>query len=291
MGMREDSEPGEVESGLDIGPSPGGARRTLGRQLKRHRELAGKSAADFVQGEVGSASKMYRIEAGKIPVRPLDVREMCFIYNVDEATTAKLLQLAKATNGSSWWESYGAVVPDWFESYVDLEAHARNLLTYESDLVPGLLQTPDYHRAIFDADPAKDPSSAARTVAFRAERQRSALESPSPLRICAVLSEGVLNREVGGKVVMAVQREHLLELSTRPNIDIFVLPFYRGAHAAMKGTFSVLIPRDQADPDTVYVETRAGGRYMQEEEVLRAYRSDFVEIRQLSIPIEEHLKQ
>src|SRR5690242_5027277 len=82
MGTREESENGEPEMGLDIGPGPGGARRTLGRQLKRHRELAGKGAADFVQGEVGSASKMYRIEAGKIPVRPLDVKEMCFIYNV-----------------------------------------------------------------------------------------------------------------------------------------------------------------------------------------------------------------
>ncbi len=286
MGMRDESD-----NGPDVGSGPGGVRRTLGRQLKKHRELAGKTAADFVEGEVGSAAKMYRIEAGKVPVRPLDVRQMCFIYRVDDVTTAKLIQLAHATNGSSWWESYGTVLPDWFESYVDLEAHARELQSYESDLIPGLLQTKEYHRAIFDADPQKDPASADRTVAFRAERQRATLEGPDPLRIAAVLGEGALARQVGGIPVMDRQCDHLLKLSQRPNIDIRVLPWTAGAHAAMKGTFSVLVPKDQADPDTVYVETRAGGRYMQEGPILAAYRADFAEIRQLSIPIEEHLKQ
>lgn len=272
-------------------PGPKAARLTLGRQLKKHRELAGKGAADFVEGEVGSPTKMYRIEAGKVPVRARDVRDMCFIYKVDEVTTAKLVQLARATTGSSWWEPYGDVVPDWFESYLDLEEHARQLFTYESDLVPGLLQTGDYHRAIFDADPLLDPARATKSIALRVERQHTALESAEPLQIFAVLSEGVLAREVGGKAVMAEQREHLLGLSRRPTVDIVVLPWSAGAHAAMRGAFSVLVPRDPDDSDVAYIEARAGGRYMQEEPILRAYRADFDEIRSMAIPIEEHLKK
>jgi hypothetical protein len=278
-------------TGTDKGPGRFVARLTLGRQLKRHRELAGKSAADFVQARIGSAAKMYRIEAGKSPVRVLDVKEMCAIYDVDAATRTKLMQLAEFTDGSSWWEPYGAVIPDWFETLVDLEAHARELRTYESELVPGLLQTPDYHRAIFDADPLLDPARAVSTIAFRADRQRTALEAADPLRINAVLNEAVLAREVGGRRVMVQQREQLLKMSRRPNIDIQILPWSAGAHAAMRGTFTVVVPRDQDDPDVVYVETRAGGRYMQEEPILLAYRADFESIRSSAIPIEEYLKK
>jgi hypothetical protein len=285
MGMHEEAD--GADAGRDRGPS--GSRKTLGRQLKFYRLLVNKTAAHFIAAKIGSESKMHRIEGGKSPVKVLDVEKMCSIYGVDAATTEKLIRLAETTSLPSWWEPYGNAIPNWFETFLDLEKHAELLLTYESDLVPGLLQTPAYHRAIFDAD-TKDPSRVARTVELRTERQR-VLEGDDPLRITAVLSEGVLAREVGGPQVMADQREHLLKMSRRANIDIRILPWSAGAHACMKGAFALLVPRDQEDSDVVYFEARAGGRYMQEEPILLQYRADFAEIRALSIPIEEHLKQ
>lgn len=229
--MRGDAE---TQNGTRLGAFS--ARRQLARLLKDHRTAARKAPGDFVVARIGSLSKLSRIEAGKSPVSVPDVRAMAFLYGLDEVTTAQLVQLADHTSDSEWWEPYSAeaVVPDWFTNYMGLESYADRLLTYQETLVPGLLQTPAYHRAVFDSDPTADPATAERQVELRIKRQQTAFDKRSPLHVTAVLNEAVLVREVGGPAVMVEQREHLLELARRPHINIFVVPWTAGAHAAMK---------------------------------------------------------
>lgn len=263
-------------------------RKSLGRQLKALREHAGKTFADVQDAKIASKAKLARIEAGQVPVKVPDVRTLAWLYGVDEITTQQLVDLALNTAEQGWWEPFASVMPSWFTTYVELESFARRLLTYQSDLVPGLLQTPDYHRAVFAADPLQSPDDAERTVQLRVERQRAAFDRPDPLKITAVLSEAVLARQIGGPSVMAEQRQHLLGLSRRPNVTIYVLRWTAGAHAALKGSFTVLgFDRDDHQ-DVAYLETRAGGRHIWDELQVQAYRDDFSAISDQSIPIEEY---
>jgi transcriptional regulator with XRE-family HTH domain len=266
-------------------------RRSLGRQLKALRVAAGKSFAEVGEAQIASKAKLARIEAGQQAVKMPDVRALCWLYGVDEATTDQLAERALNTAEQGWWEPFGDVMPSWFTTYVELESAASTLHTYQSDLVPGLLQTPAYHQALFDADPLlQGLVDVERNVQFRVERQHAVFDRPGPLCMTAVLSEAVLARQVGGGKVMDEQRQHLLELSDRPNIVMHVVPFSAGAHAAMRGTFAVLGFDSPDDPAVTYLETRAGGRYIEEQGLLEAYRCDFAQITAQSIPIEEYLR-
>jgi transcriptional regulator with XRE-family HTH domain len=263
-------------------------RRSLGRRLKQLREGAGKTYGDVAELQISKA-KLARIEAGQVPVKVPDVRTLAWHYGADEATTEQLVDLALNTAEKGWWEPFSKVMPSWFTTYVELESFARQLLTYQSDLVPGLLQTPEYHRAVFAADPLQSAADAERTVELRIERQRSAFERPDPLRITAVLSQGVLARQVGGEAVMAEQRQHLCQLATRPNVSIHVLPWTAGAHPALKGSFTVLGFDGTDHQDVAYLETRLGGRHIWEEDQVGAYLDDHSAIVAQSIPIKEFL--
>lgn len=265
-------------------------RRSLGRRLKQLREHAGKSYADVVDSTIASKAKLARIEAGQTPVKVADVRALCWLYGVDQGLTDQLADLSLQTAMTGWWEAHGNAVPIWFTTYIERESAAMVASTYQSDLVPGLLQTPDYHRSIFEAARPQPPESAQRQVQLRVDRQRAAFDRPTPLDVVAVLSEAVLAREVGGAEIMAEQRKHLLALSRRPNIAIAVLLFAEGAHPAMNGAFTVLGFDSPDDPDLVYLETSAGGRYIEAHATLRQYREDFTRVRDQSIPIEEYLK-
>jgi len=265
-------------------------RRSLGRRLKQLREQAGKSYAEVVESTIASRAKLARIEAGQQQVKVADVRALCWLYGVDQNLTDQLANLSLQTARKGWWEAHGDAVPTWFTTYIERESAALEALTYQSDLIPGLLQTPDYHRSIFEAARLQPPDSAERQVQLRVDRQHAAFDRLAPLTLSAVLSEGVLAREIGGTKIMAEQRKHLLELSRRTNIFVRVLPFTVGAHPAMKGAFTVLGFNSPDDPDLVYLETSAGGRYIEESARLLQYREDFTRVRDQSVPIEEYLK-
>lgn len=264
-------------------------RRSLGRRLKALREQAGKTSADVNELQI-SRPKLFRIEAGQVPVKVNDVRSLAWLYGADEPTTEQLVDLALNTADKGWWELYANVMPSWFTTFVELESAACRFWSYQSDLVPGLLQTIAYHQAVFDADPLQSPADAERTVQLRIERQRSAFERQRPLQADVVLSEAVLARQVGGPEVMAEQHQHLLELSHRPSVDIHVLPFAAGAHAGMKGSFVVLGFDPDEHENVAYLEARTGGQHLWAPELVQVYEDDFARIRAQSIPIEEYLR-
>ncbi|MFY1637856.1 DUF5753 domain-containing protein [Solwaraspora sp. WMMB335] len=156
--------------------------------------------------------------------------------------------------------------------------------------VHGLLQTPDYMRAVFRAaDPQASEQQIERLVSLRLDRQISYYDREQPARIVAVLGEGALAREVGGPAVMAEQRAHLASMGRRVRVEIRVLPWSAGAHAAFAGAFTVLDFADPDDPDVVYVESHMGARYLERPVELAEYRRVFRLIREQSVPIEEHL--
>jgi transcriptional regulator with XRE-family HTH domain len=261
-------------------------RRQLGRSLKRLREHANRTVDQVEEAGLGSRTKIWRIEAGKVPVRVPDIWALCRFYGVDQAETDRLAALAGGTSAQGWWEDYGDVVPDWFRLYVGLETAATQISTYEGSLVPGELQTPDYARAVYQAaQPDDDTSGIERHVELRLQRQKALLGRAEPPHLVVVLSQAVLTQQVGGPDVIAAQVDHLRTLDQCDHIDIRVLPFDSGAHAAMTGAFRILDFADPDDPDVVYIETQVGAHYLEKPGELDEYRRIFDLLSTQAVPI------
>jgi len=263
-------------------------RRSLGRQLKAARLAASKTPGDVSTAGIASKTKLNRMETGQGPYRVADVRALCWLYGLDEPTTNTLCEMALNTAAEGWWESYSDVMPSWFSMYVELETAATQLLSWDPELVPGLLQLPDYVQALAESDPQLTPQQIDRNVNMRKQRQDAVAARATPLRIRAVLGAGVLARKVGGEEVMRQQREAMVAAVQEDRAAVGVIPWDAGAHPAMQGAFAVL-RFDSADhPDVVYLETRAGGRYVTKEETVADYLRLFAIIEERSTPIEEY---
>ena len=269
---------------------PALVRRQLGRHLRRLRLAAGKTHADAETAGMGHRSTLWRIEVGRAKVRPSTIRALCWLYDADAATSDTLYAMACRAEQPGWWEEYRTDLPGWFTLYVELEAAARRISTYQPSVVDGRLQTPDYARAVFAAGyPKPSADDVERQVTIRLQRQQQLLTRPEPVQLNLVLCESVLLRAVGGPGVLAAQREHLRTLNQRENIDIRVLTFAAGAHPAVRGQFTVLDMDGDADPDIVYLETINGGRYLEMAPELALYRGTFAELSSCATPLEEYL--
>jgi len=264
-------------------------RRTLGRRLTRLRVASGKSRREVAAAKLGmSEPTLHRIETGKVPVTGANVRALCWLYGVDQSITDALAELALGTSQEEWWDT-SPVIPDWFKLYVGLEASASQICTYDGEIVPGELQTEQYALAVFGAEQATDDEAAQRHVRLRMQRQRTLFARNPPAQLVTVLGEGVLIRPVGGKAVLDAQIEHLRRTAKRGHVEIRVLPFAAGAHAAMAGAFRILDFVDPDDPDTVYLESHVGALYLEEEHEVAEYRRIFAAIRRDSIPLSKYL--
>jgi len=141
----------------------------VANRLRALRAQAGKTAADVHAAGIASKAKLARIEAGIGQVKMADVRALCWLYGVDQANTDTLAELALNIAGEGFWEDYGDVMPSWFGLYVELESAASEMLVYDPELVPGVLQIPTYQRAIFETSPEFTAESAERQMRLRSE--------------------------------------------------------------------------------------------------------------------------
>ncbi len=257
----------------DAAVGPTARRIVVGTQLRRLREAAGVSREDAGYHVRGSASKISRMELGRVGFKERDVADLLTFYGVvDEAQREPLLALARDSRSDGWWHRYDDVVESWFGTYVGLEEAATTIRAYEVQFVPGLLQTADYARGVVVSGlPETAPAEVDRRVKLRLERQLI-LERVPPATYWVVIDEAALRRPVGGRAVMQAQLKHLLELAERPNITMQVMPLRRGTHTADGGAFSMLRFADPDIPDIVYVEQLVSALYMDKPEHVERYR-------------------
>ena len=223
------------------------------------------------------------METGRISVRPGDVRELLEVYGVSGAEADSLVQLAREARRKGWWHTYGRVLPTWFEAYIGLESEAVRLRDFQSLVMPGLLQTEDYARAVLRAAPhAGSKAEIDRQVALRMERQKI-LSQAAPPDVWVVLSESVLRVHVGGPVIMLAQLRRLADVAERPNITLQVLPFTTVAHVHPVSPFTMLEFPDAADPAVVYLEHLTGSLFLENEDEVRRYRVIFDHLRAESL--------
>ncbi|HEV8651297.1 MAG TPA: DUF5753 domain-containing protein, partial [Actinomycetes bacterium] len=225
-------------------------------------------------GEAIRASewKIHRLENGQVGYKERDIVDLLKLYDVtDPLEVALLLAMAREANAQSWWVEYSDVLPQWFRAFVDLESAAGLIRTYEGQFVPGLLQTEDYMRAVIRGAQLDDsPEELERKITLRLTRQRLLAQDDGP-RLWAVVDEAALRRPVGGRKVMRVQLERLVEAAGLPNVVLQVLPFSAGAHPAMVGAFSILRFPDEELPDVVYLEHLTNAVYLDKRDDVDQY--------------------
>ncbi len=193
------------------------------------------------------------------------------MYGVSGTERETLIKLAREARRRGWWHSYADVLAEGFDTYVDLEIQASSIRTYEIQLVPGLLQTESYARAVLSAAwVTAEQGEIDRRAAVRMRRQEMIASKQDGPQLWAVLDEAVLRRQVGGADVMREQLGRLLEAGEQPNATRQVLPHRAGAHAAMLGAFVIL---SFAEPDrpVVYLETDTSSLYLEEETEIDRY--------------------
>ncbi|CAM3500849.1 helix-turn-helix transcriptional regulator [Kibdelosporangium persicum] len=258
------------------GQSPTVRRRRLASELRRLREAARLTIEEVGEKLECSASKISRIETGQVGVAPRDARDLLELYEVSPDHREALVQLAREARKKGWWHAYNEVFTG---AFVGLESEASSLRAFQALLVPGLLQTEDYIRAVMRSiRPDWTEAEVDRRVGARVERQRL-LTAPEPTAYWAIIEEAVLHRTVGGPRVMHEQLLRLCEISTLTNVTLQVVPFDAGAHSSMEGPFLILGFPEQADPDVVYVDTTTGGVYLEEQADVQRYTLMFDHLR------------
>ena len=266
-------------------------RMLLGAQLRRLRTDAGVSREEAGQALRASPWKIHRLENGQVGYKERDIIDLVGLYGVvDPVEIATFITMAREANQPGWWNAFSDVLPEWFRAYVDLEATAAQIRSYEGQFVPGLLQTEEYMRGLMRATLRdRRPEEIDRRVQVRLTRQQ-VLTRPNPPLLWTVVDEAALRRPVGGSNVLAAQIERLIEAADLPNVTLQVLRFDVGAHAAMTGAFSVLRFADEEVPDVVYLEHLTNATYLDRRDDVEDYAHIMSSVAVLAAPPEQTTK-
>ncbi|GHE34831.1 MULTISPECIES: helix-turn-helix domain-containing protein [Streptomyces] len=239
---------------LDPSSSP---RALLGAELRHAREKAGLSQEELGGRLFVSGSYIGQLEAGTRRMQPEYARMLDEVLGVDF-----FLRNCRAAAKSEY--------PEHFAEAAEAEARATAIREYAPLLIPGLLQTPGYARAVFRAyRPTAPEEEIDKLVAARIERAQL-LHGPTELLLWAVIDEAALRRVTGGPVIMAEALRHIVGITEAHQAIVQVLPFSAGAHAAMEGAMKLM--DFEAAPPLVFFEGVGTGRLEDAPSVVRLQR-------------------
>jgi transcriptional regulator with XRE-family HTH domain len=269
-----------------MAPKSFNARR-LGRSLRAAREAAGltlEAAADEISS---TRSTLSRYENAQTLCSPATVHALLTLYRVPEAEVEENVRLAREARKPGWWVTYSYILDKRTIDFIAFEAEAVAIANFEPSLVPGMLQTTDYIRAIMRGGPhiLRDDDIEQR-VQIRLDRQKR-LTGPNPPRLEAIVDEGALLRPVGGRSVNEAQLRYLIEISDAPNISVQVVPLSAGYHRGTRGPLHILEFADPSDPNLASVETVAGQLIIDRPEELHTCTRIMEHIRSVALSPEE----
>ncbi|HWM20626.1 MAG TPA: helix-turn-helix transcriptional regulator [Ilumatobacteraceae bacterium] len=228
-------------------------QRRLRSELRRLRESAGYTQKTAAAGLEWSTSKIIRIETGAVHVSSSDVRALLHFYDIsDQLKTEDLLAISRAKE-EAWWDAYRSAYRPQFLEYLDFEDSATHVRQFISFVVPGLLQTEEYMRALFQGYMGNDEEWIERAVQVRKRRQQI-LAPDSGKRAWFIIDEAALHRWIGGPAVTRRQFDRLREMSKQPNINIRLVPFSVGMHPGMRASFTILDFASDDEDSIVSVE-------------------------------------
>lgn len=261
-------------------PAPSVRARRLARELRRLREAA-QMTGEAAAAQLGwSSAKVSRIETARTPITVPDLRRLLDLYGARDTDTDRLVDLARTSRERGWWDSYVGETPSEYATYLGLEDEASSISSFSALLVPGLLQTEDYARAMIKSLLLMPPREVERLVQVRRIRQDRIYRADKvPLTLHAVLDESVLRRQIGGADVLRDQLKHLVStVANLPNVEFQVLPHSAGAHPAINGTFTILSFPRSGDPEIVTLEHLDSHLFIEGEKAVYRYTLVFNEL-------------
>jgi transcriptional regulator with XRE-family HTH domain len=266
----------------DSGPTI--RQRELGLRLRKLRTELGLTVEDVADKLMCSTAKISRMETGAR--RPIlrDVRDLCALYNVDEAATAEFMKLTREAREQGWWTQYEDLK---LSPYVGLEQDASSITAYSLFYLHGLVQTEDYAHAIIEAiAPRMEPAILQQRLEARLRRQEL-LDQPGPPNYRLLVDEAVLRRPVGGPSVMAGQIRRILELSAAGKMRMQLIPFAAGAYSVGDVSFTLLEFKEPVLPPVVFVEGLVANQYYERPVDVARYRESIENIRDSALSTRE----
>jgi len=260
----------------DLPTGPTSLRVIIGSNLRRLREAADISREDAADEIRASASKISRVELGRVSFRLRDVRDLMKMYGVqDEEEIERFVDMAREANQPSKWHRYNDFLPDWFGNYLDMEGASSRIRTYEVQVIPGLLQNEEYARAVmllgYGHTPLKEID---KRIEVRIKRQEILDREDNQPELWAVIDEAALHRPFGGLGVMRGQIKSLIESCDKPNVRIQIVPFSApGSHAGGGAPFTWLRFAYEELKDVIYLEHLTGGLYLERDNEIDTYQA------------------
>lgn len=264
---------------------PSARAKRLARSLREHRERAELDRAT-VSARLGwSPAKIGHLETGRNKPSPEDVGLLLDIYGVSTPERDGLVVLACEAERRGWWTDY---VDLFGGPYVALEDEAEWIGEWAPQVIPGLLQTPEYAVEVIQANrPDADPVDMERRLRARANRQLVLTRKKNPVRLDVIIDQPVLERDIGGRDVMRDQLYRLRAEAERPNVVIQVLPTATGTHAGLDGQVILLRSPEPDDPLIAYAEGYFGAVCLENPHQVRVCMVAFDRIREAALDPEQ----
>ncbi|MGV9663743.1 helix-turn-helix domain-containing protein [Nocardia niigatensis] len=263
---------------------PAALRFLIGHDLRVSREKAGMKQADAAKILGCNQPKINYLETGKTQQKPDETTVLLRAYGADVEHIDRIASLAGQADRTTWWAPFSDVLPDWFRTFMGLEGLATGQFVYRSKVIPGQLQTENYATAVLEGGLQIALMDVPQVVRSRMARQRLT-NDPNPLQIVAVIEEAVLDRPVGGPVVMREQLQHLLDMAQLDNVELRIMPTRVAVHDGINDEFMLL---DFESAQSIgYLEFAAGALYVQDQDQVRLYKMMADRIRAAALPPSE----
>jgi len=242
-------------------------RRRLGADLRRLREQSSLRLEEVAQHLGVAPSTLSRIETGKAPTRTSYLTVMLDLYGVDDPEQRReFMDDAREGQRKGWWAGSDELLPAGTGTYLGLEAEARALRAFQAQVVPELMRTEAYARAVVTASrPELAPEQVDRVVAVQLRRQE-VLQGSDPIQLRLVLDESVLLRSLGPASVMREQLERLIRAGSQPMATIQVLGLAAAERPVLAGSFGILSFAEPDDHDVAYAEGIRGQVLLEQRE-------------------------
>ena len=271
--------------------SPVVQRRRLRAELRQARQEAGLTQEMVADQMDWSLSKLIRIESGAVGVSTNDLTALLRLYEVrDPKRVRELIAQGREARKQTWWSSYRPILPPTYFQYIEYETSASIVRSYETHVLPDLLQTEEYATVAAGLNRSDFASTTAQILAeIQMKRQELLLSRPNPPLLFFVLDEAVIHRLIGARSLRQAQLKKLIQMANQPEVTIEILPFNVGLHRGMATNFSILEFGAVAD-DILYFGIPRDSLFSNSEaEKVSEYRELFEELRMRSFGPEKSL--